>query len=539
MRVTRRILSSLLTLIIVISPLSGLSRNVEAAGNDESFWRSMASDFYYEQLTDEEQELYDKFDELCMEYLLSDTDIPSLYIRIDDMDISEEAVKKVLRLFRYSNPQYFFLASSYGVNKYYAALYPDPDLASGSKRVSAREEIKSKMKSYINTASAYSLPEEKEHKIVQLMSDNIVYVSGADYNQTLYSAVLGKTVCAGYTAMFTALMNACGIECASIAGSSHAWNIINLHGFWYYVDVTGADTDQDWGPYYKYYNCKDPYGTPEDYFKPYLPSVIYDEIESDYDYSSRYITVGGILYFIVNDIASIGRKVYRVGGSGSSVPSSITYNKRDYSVLRSPFSGWCSSEGEWYYYTGSGVMLTGWQEIGNKWYYFDSDGVMVKGWRASGEDWYCFGESGAMITGWMQAGDKWYYFDGDGAMVTGWQQIGGKWYYFEPSGAMKTGWYQSGSKWYYFSGNGDMVTGWLQAGSKWYYLASDGSMVTGWCKVGGIWYYFSSSGSMKTGWYQSGSEWYYFDNSGAMATGSRKINGVTYYFDDSGAWIEA
>ena len=537
MRVTRRILSALLTIIIVISPVTWLCGNVEASETEESFWRSMASDVYYKQFTDVEKELYDKFDDLCMGYLLSEETIPKMYIRIDSMNISEESVKKVLRLFRYSNPQYFFLASSYGVNQYYAALYADPDFESGSARAAARDKIKTTVKSYLNAVSSYSRPEEKEHKIVELMSDNIVYVSGAAYNQCLYSAVLGKTVCAGYTAMFTALMNACGIECASICGSSHAWNIVNLHGFWFYVDVTGADTDQDWGPYYRYYNCKDPYGTPEDFMKPYLPDVLYDGLESDYDYSSRYITSGGIVYFIVNDIASTGRKVYRVGGSGTSVPSKITYDKKDYSVLCSPFNGWCSYDGEWFYYTTSGDMLTGWQEIGNKWYYFDSDGVMVTGWRASGDDWYCFGESGAMITGWMNDGNDWYYFDDSGAMVTGWLMTGGKWYYFGSSGAMKTGWYQSGGKWYFSDNSGAMVTGWIKSGNKWYYMASDGSMVTGWCKVGSDWYYFGSSGAMKTGWYQSGSSWYYFDNSGAMVTGSKKINGTTYKFRDSGEWV--
>ena len=535
MRFMRRILSVLLAVLIMITPAAVIGRRAEAAGSDESFWRSLSSEFYYEQFSAVEQDLYDQLDDLCMKYLLNDEDITNLFIRIDDMNISEDSAVKVLRMFRYSNPQYFFLASSYGYNKYYAALYADPDFASGSKRASAREEIKTALKSYINTASSYSRPEEKEHAILKLMCDNITYVSGSKYNQNIYSAVLGKTVCAGYTAMFTALMNACGIECASVTGSNHAWNVINLHGFWYYVDVTGADTDQDWGPYYKRYNCNESYGTADTLFARYLPSVIYDEIESDYDYSSRYITVGGLTYFIVNDIASTGRKVYRVSGSDSAVPSTVTYNNKDYSVLRSPFSGWCSSDNAWYYYTSSGQMLTGWQQISGKWYYFESSGAMKTGWYKSGNDWYCFGESGIMITGWLGDGNDWYYFDESGAMATGWRLVGNKWYYFNSDGSMKTGWYQSGSSWYYFNGSGAMVTGWQYIGSKWYYFDSSGAMCTGWLKSGNSWYYMSSSGAMKTGWYQSGGTWYYFDGSGEMATGSRTIGGKTYNFNSSGA----
>ena len=39
-----------------------------------------------------------------------------------------------------------------------------------------------------------------------------------------------------------------------------------------------------------------------------------------------------------------------------------------------------------------------------------------------------------MKTGWLKLGGKWYYFTGSGAMVTGTQTIGGKTYRFDSSG---------------------------------------------------------------------------------------------------------
>ena len=42
-----------------------------------------------------------------------------------------------------------------------------------------------------------------------------------------------------------------------------------------------------------------------------------------------------------------------------------------------------------------------------------------------------------MQTGWQKIGGKWYYFVGSGEMVTGSRYIDGKWYYFDENGAMK------------------------------------------------------------------------------------------------------
>ena len=41
-----------------------------------------------------------------------------------------------------------------------------------------------------------------------------------------------------------------------------------------------------------------------------------------------------------------------------------------------------------------------------------------------------------MAKGWQKIGRNWFYFNGSGHMLTGWQKIGVNWFYFKNSGAM-------------------------------------------------------------------------------------------------------
>ncbi|MGV2939706.1 hypothetical protein AB5I83_08955 [Mesobacillus sp. LC4] len=198
--------------------------------------------------------------------------------------------------------------------------------------------------------------------------------------------------------------------------------------------------------------------------------------------------------------------------------------------------GWKQVNGNWYYYTSSGVKVTGWKSIGGKWYYFNSYGVMKTGWVKDGSKWYFLDSNGAMKTGWLQSGSKWYYLNTDGAMATGWKKVSNTWYYLESSGAMRTGWLQSGSKWYYLKPNGAMQTSWAKVSGKWYFFDTNGTMKTGWVSSGGKWYYLDEvDGFMWTGWIDDNGKLYYLYDNGVMAA-STTIDGITLGAD--GAAIE-
>ena len=57
----------------------------------------------------------------------------------------------------------------------------------------------------------------------------------------------GMTVCAGYTEVYRELMNMAGIPCVSVVSDpmNHTWNLVQLDGEWYHVDVTWDDPTSD------------------------------------------------------------------------------------------------------------------------------------------------------------------------------------------------------------------------------------------------------------------------------------------------------
>ena len=74
---------------------------------------------------------------------------------------------------------------------------------------------------------------------------------------TAYGALVNRTsVCAGYALAYERLMDQVGIPCEYVTGmttrGSHAWNIIQIDGEWYHVDVTWDDPTPNREGYVRY-----------------------------------------------------------------------------------------------------------------------------------------------------------------------------------------------------------------------------------------------------------------------------------------------
>lgn len=72
------------------------------------------------------------------------------------------------------------------------------------------------------------------------------YSADSPDNQNICSVFLdGKSVCNGYAKAAQYLLNSCGISCIIVngtaMGSAHAWNIVEMYGEYYHMDVTWGD----------------------------------------------------------------------------------------------------------------------------------------------------------------------------------------------------------------------------------------------------------------------------------------------------------
>ena len=247
-------------------------------------WDKYSSKFYYNQLSDEKKEIWDKIDALAYSYLagsrVNDDFGTTTY---SEGSTTHEAYvlgkivctsggKKVfsstdernafLYMYRCSNPQYYFISNGVIGSSDYQYIYPCvyKGFVDASDRKSATEFVSNKLESWVNEVG---IPSSEGQKLAKAkaahdkLCSNVVYnsevVDGdgvisheedeAWYTQSMYSALaLGKAVCVGYSETYDALCNALGIDSVSMTSTTHQWNEIRVNNSWYNVDTTWDDS---------------------------------------------------------------------------------------------------------------------------------------------------------------------------------------------------------------------------------------------------------------------------------------------------------
>lgn len=117
--------------------------------------------------------------------------------------------------------------------------------------VEERRLLQVKIDSYVSSALAGISVGASEYEKVKYVYDYIVenteYDLMAEDNQNILSVFLnGRSVCSGYAKAMQYLLYRLGVECTMVvgkveSGEGHAWNLVNIDGAYYYVDVTWGD----------------------------------------------------------------------------------------------------------------------------------------------------------------------------------------------------------------------------------------------------------------------------------------------------------
>ena len=271
-------------------------------------WEKYGSDYFYEQLSDEEKKYWDDLDAICAKYLTTETDAVTTNTgtyrmkAISGSTLEKEKQKKVLRMFRYSKPQYYFLnATIYTItysNKKVSVIFGIyPAFGKGADRKEETEKVKAQVDTWQKQIDECSTEDEKVQTIHDLIIRKVEYnhdlvnsdfaTENTEYSQSVYSVLCtNKTVCAGYAQTFEMMCNGTGIDTVAVTSFDHEWNKIKLENNWYNVDCTWDDNGSDNVGYTyflrndDYYDTSSSHHAEESYWEGYLPATEIDSVGS-------------------------------------------------------------------------------------------------------------------------------------------------------------------------------------------------------------------------------------------------------------------
>ena len=220
------------------------------------------------------------------EYLNLTNRQKSIYILLDNAAFSQQTgyielgecsdydVELVYHALKNDRPEYFWLPYSYtvrtvGDNQQIQLAKTDQDwwCPKGDRDI-IETKIKKILIEFIDELPADLSAFDRELYAHDWLAERITYDRVAVINPdgdpeawTVEGAFLdGKAVCEGYSKAMQILLYMMGINCTNVTGVSdepHMWNLVELDGNWYHLDLTANDDDSD--VYHFYFNVTTDY----------------------------------------------------------------------------------------------------------------------------------------------------------------------------------------------------------------------------------------------------------------------------------------
>jgi len=218
------------------------------------------ADFFYEQLTPTEKDLYTKLLEVAKtgKFKCTITDV--------DADVYADAGTRAVAALVFDHPELFWLSGAWESNgnrllgTITFTLYPYEFWNYVYEPQKYVESFEKTVNAVVAKAAAYSSPYEQAKFVHDYINDNTYYdhdrlaeaqktfhLASSEYIYSAYGCLIQEAaVCAGYARAYQVIMNRLGYTCTYVrgdAGGSHAWNYIELDGDGYFVDTTWDDAD--------------------------------------------------------------------------------------------------------------------------------------------------------------------------------------------------------------------------------------------------------------------------------------------------------
>lgn len=225
--------------------MRGVTEPVNLGGSLSEY----ANDYFLDQLNSAEKSFYISLFNACQSFAQSNsnparnlTDTYATY----SSSITDARLRHIVNMFYYANPQFFFLTNGYTYGSGKLRMHIYADFQSSEMRNQYSAAIADETEYIMPVILAEKTELAMERVIYKYISAITTYKLNSPYDQSIASVfVKHYSVCNGYALAVEYLCNAADIDCIVAVGQGHAWNIINLGGTWYELDVTWMDTD-DW-----------------------------------------------------------------------------------------------------------------------------------------------------------------------------------------------------------------------------------------------------------------------------------------------------
>ncbi|MBD5508840.1 MAG: hypothetical protein HDR05_12555 [Lachnospiraceae bacterium] len=212
--------------------------------------------YYYSLLNDKQKKLYEK----TLQTIVKQQKYEIGNTKTDD-------ITEIVRSIEYDHPELFyinfhdndFITYNEKTDTFKICGIAYDNLKSAEEIDRAWKEIKEYEKRALQNVNSFMSQEEIEKHIFNFLVLKTCYISGVEYNQSIYSVVKQETVCSGYAKMFKFLCDKASITCICIRGThniteeGHLWNIVQIDNINYMVDCTNAlRSDEDKNVYIAY-----------------------------------------------------------------------------------------------------------------------------------------------------------------------------------------------------------------------------------------------------------------------------------------------
>lgn len=216
--------------------------------------------YYYDNLSQDEKTAY-----LTLYYG---------FVEYDDsirMEVQEEDLKDVFTAVLYDNPDMFWVDYEYDYMVYSDSVAFSPKYRLTEDEVKTmKDSVNDKIDEIMTEVNKLDSDYEKELYIHDYIIENTEYdISTLEkMGDTVYSVLVsGKSICEGYARTVQILLDKLGIENYLVTGDTesdgeilpHMWNIVNIDGDNYHLDVTWDDLNDEFDTVYFYFNVTDEY----------------------------------------------------------------------------------------------------------------------------------------------------------------------------------------------------------------------------------------------------------------------------------------